>query len=350
MCIRFNSRYLAGGRFTEQYSACNYRISPSSSNKIISQVCQAIYEELAATEFMEYNEQNWINVSNEFFDKWNMPNCLGAIDGKHVKIKCPVGGGSLYFNYKVCLFVHVTLRISKIQIGLCYFQRFHSLILLGACDASCKFTFVDIGSPGADGDMNVFARSDFGSSILTDDNSLNLPTEANINGVETPFFFLGDDAFPLTKRLMKPYKPKRGGDGRLTNEEKVFNYRLSRARRTIENAFGILTMRWGCLRTEFLCSPEKVKVIVGACCALHNYLMKRSHVYAPPSQFDRFDDDGVLIEGEWRQFHDQLEPLTVVRGRPISQAVSIRERLKNFFFNINILPHQFSSAHCIFNE
>lgn len=105
LLVKFYRRYLAGGPFTEKYSACNYRISPSSSNKIIQHTCQAIYEELAESEFMEYNQQNWINVANEYFEKWNMPNCLGAVDGKHVKIKCPPGGGSLYYNYKVCLAV-----------------------------------------------------------------------------------------------------------------------------------------------------------------------------------------------------------------------------------------------------
>lgn len=61
---------------------------------------------------------------------------------------------------------------------------------MGSCDASYRFTFVDIGSPGADGDMNVFARTNFGSCILNDDNSLDLPPDAVISEIETPFFSL----------------------------------------------------------------------------------------------------------------------------------------------------------------
>lgn len=98
---QFCFRYLAGGPFFEKYSASNYRISPATSTKILRETCKAIYEELVQTEFMEYSKENWLDVSAKFYSKWNMPNCLGAVDGKHVKVKCPPGAGSLYFNYKV---------------------------------------------------------------------------------------------------------------------------------------------------------------------------------------------------------------------------------------------------------
>lgn len=217
---------------------------------------------------------------------------------------------------------------------------------MGICDAAYKFTFVDIGSPGADGDMNVFARTSVGSSILTDDDSLDLPRDTTINEIETPFFFIADDAFPLNRRIMKPYSTTRNST--LSNEEKVFNYRLSRARRTIENAFGVLVMRWGCLRSEFSGFPEKVKIIVGACCALHNFLINRSNVYTTPAHFDRFDERGNLVEGIWRfaDIHNQLEPLNPVRGRPNNEGISIRQRLTQFLFHVNVLPYQFTAAHC----
>lgn len=217
---------------------------------------------------------------------------------------------------------------------------------MASCDAFCKFTFVDIGSPGADGDMNVFANSTFGSSILNDEDSLDLPPHAVINEIETPFFFIADDAFPLNRRIMKPYATKRNSN--FSDEERVFNYRLSRARRTIENAFGILAMRWGCLQNEFAASPEKVKIIVGACCALHNFLIGRSNVYAPADYFDRFDNEGNLIEGEWRNMEtqSQLESIDAIRGRGNKEGISIRERLKKFFFEYNVLPFQFRAAHC----
>lgn len=92
---------MAGGPFYEQYAASNYRISSASSHNIILDTCRAIYEELAPTEFMCYTKENWTEVSDKYLTRWNMLNCLGAVDGKHIKLKCPPNAGSLYYNYKV---------------------------------------------------------------------------------------------------------------------------------------------------------------------------------------------------------------------------------------------------------
>lgn len=60
---------------------------------------------------------------------------------------------------------------------------------------------------------------------------------------------------------------------RLTNKQRIFNYRLSRARCVSENAFGILAIRWQVLNSPLVCSLEKAEDIIKALVCLHNMLM-----------------------------------------------------------------------------
>jgi len=87
-----------------------------------------------------------------------------------------------------------------------------------------------------------------------------------INGHRTPYFIIGDDAFPLQRRIMKPYSGKD-----LHRKERIFNYRLSLTRRCIENAFGILSARWMAVQRTLLNNPSKSQKVIAACCALHNF-------------------------------------------------------------------------------
>ncbi|GBN41190.1 hypothetical protein AVEN_170153-1 [Araneus ventricosus] len=77
---------------------------------------------------------------------------------------------------------------------------------------------------------------------------------------------VADDAFPLSLNFMKPY-PGRG----LNDEERVFNYRLSRAQRVSENAFGILAARFQIFEQKILTSAMNATKILMACCVLHNF-------------------------------------------------------------------------------
>ena len=122
------------------------------------------------------------------------------MDGKHVLIKPPPNSGSFYFNYK------------------------HSFNIV--VDANNKFLYVDVGCNGRVSDGGVFRNSSLSTAL--EGNSLNAPPPEPLSGESVPLHYtiLADDAFPLKEYIQKPYSQVG-----LTPDKRIFNYRLSRARR-----------------------------------------------------------------------------------------------------------------------
>ena len=103
---------------------------------------------------------------------------------------------------------------------------------------------------------------------------LNIPKLSPLPNSETclPFVFVGGDAFGLKENMMKPYPSQNR-----TLEEKVFDYRLSRARRIIENSLGIATVRFRIFGTPTKANLSTGKSVTKAIVELHNFLMKKNH-------------------------------------------------------------------------
>ncbi|XP_050322662.1 uncharacterized protein LOC126754594 [Bactrocera neohumeralis] len=202
--------------------AWSYKIGKTTVRNIVLETCEAIWEMLSPIYLSEPTQQQYKDITTDFAQMWNMPNCVGAIDGKHIAIKCPPNSGSTYYNYK----------------------KFFSIVLLAACDAKYTFTAISVGAYGSQSDGGIFHATRFGEDLL--ENRLPLPpdTPLPLSSHPFPYYFVGDCAFPLKNNLMKPYPGVN-----ITRAQRIFNYRLSRARRVIENAFGILTARWRVLRT-----------------------------------------------------------------------------------------------------
>ncbi|XP_076671525.1 uncharacterized protein LOC143370375, partial [Andrena cerasifolii] len=162
--------------------------------------------------------------------------------------------------------------------------------------------------------------------------NLTIPEPATLpnSGINLPFVFLGDDAFALRDNFMKPYSQTG-----LTLEERIFNYRLSRARRVVENAFGILVTRFGVFQRPIALHPEKARKIVLACCYLHNYLSRnRAQAYISRGSVDTEDlESGHIREGTWRT-SDQSTALQTSHSRnSLANAKAIRDRYRDFFNN-----------------
>ena len=117
------------------------------------------------------------------------------------------------------------------------------------------------------GDAQIWKNSQLKLGMSTD--RLHLPQPEFFPGDTTDiqFFLIGDDTFALEEFLIKPY-----GNQNLTSEEQIFNYRLSQARRVVENVFGIMSMHFRVLTTTIRHRPEVASLITSTCCVLHNII------------------------------------------------------------------------------
>ena len=116
---------------------------------------------------------------------------------------------------------------------------------------------------------------------------MNLPFDENLAGFpRNPlnYFMVGDEIFPLKAWLLRPYR------GNLTDFQKVFNYRLSRSRCTVENTFGILAYRWRIFRRPIKAKVENTQRYSPAAIGLHNYLQQTHNAYYCPTGFIDFKD------------------------------------------------------------
>ena len=140
-------------------------------------------------------------------------------------------------------------------------------MLLAVCDAHYCFTLVDIGDTGRHSDGGVFSNSAFGQAMEAGE--LSLPNMDNVSGIASPipYLFVGDAAFPLKTYMLHPYPGRY-----LPDNKRIFNSRLSRARRIIENTFSIMATKFRIFRRAIIANPEKVTKITKAACSLHNYL------------------------------------------------------------------------------
>ena len=85
-------------------------------------------------------------------------------------------------------------------------------------------------------------------------------------------------------------------------KERIFNYRICRAPRVVENVFGIASSVFRVLRKPMLLEPEKAQLTATTIACLHNFLRRSpdsAAIYTPPGMFD-YEENGRVIEGSWR--------------------------------------------------
>ncbi|XP_050300615.1 uncharacterized protein LOC126739132 [Anthonomus grandis grandis] len=294
VCLRF----LATGNSFRSL-AFSFRLGEKTVRAIVYETCTAIWQRMKID---TPSEEQWETIACQFWDKWNFPNCIGSLDGKQVVIECLAKSGSKFFGYK----------------------KTFCVVLLALVGADYKFLVVDIGGLGKNSDGNIFSNSNFGKALA--ENRLNIPHDKPLPGTEDamPHVIIGDAAFPLGRHLMRPYP---GNQTLASEEKKVFNYRLSRARRVSENAFGILCRRFRIYERRLSMTPEHINIVVAATCCLHNFLITNVGLQ------DDLKENNETLEG--------LVNLPHFGGNATQLALSIRDKFKQYFVsNFGSLPWQ----------
>lgn len=312
-------RYLVTGE-TFRSLSFQFRISRAAISYIIKEVCSAIVKHLGP-QFLRVpsSPEEWRAIADKFQQKWQFPNCIGAIDGKHIIMQPPPNAGSYFFNYK----------------------HSHSVVLMAVAGPEYQCLYADVGTNGRISDGGVWNKC--GLAKVIEDGSLPLPPPRCLpNGSEPlPHVLVGDDAFALKPHLMKPF-PQHG----LDIQKRVYNYRHSRARRISENLFGILANRWLVFKSIMQVPPETIEVVVMTTLTLHNFLRRSSSkdVYFPAGLSDTESEDGKLVPGLWRQdvASETFLPLQVPsRGHnATTEAKRIREAFSDYFVNEGAIEWQ----------
>lgn len=121
----FTSSYLAHGD-SIQKNAWFYAIGSSTIHAIIPEVCQIICRILGPRFLSFPTEDEFLMIANDFLELLHIPNCVGALDGRHCAIRKPPHSGSLFYNYK----------------------KFHSIVLMAISDAHKRFIWANVGDYG----------------------------------------------------------------------------------------------------------------------------------------------------------------------------------------------------------
>ena len=100
----FFFRFLATGE-TYLSLSYSYRVGHTTISRIVPEVCSVLWDKLAHIYMkMPSSEDEWLSIADNYNSKWQFPNCLGALDGKHIVMKAPFNSGTMYFNYKINIF------------------------------------------------------------------------------------------------------------------------------------------------------------------------------------------------------------------------------------------------------
>ncbi|KAJ8896971.1 hypothetical protein PR048_002317 [Dryococelus australis] len=194
-----------------------YRIGHTTLCKIVRALCKAVLDTMRKECIPNFTVERWVENSKVFEKHANFPNCLGALDGKHVRI---------FFNYK----------------------HFNYVARLVVVDANCLFNYIAVGSHGREQDSTILENSKLYGLLENG--------QANI---------------PHGKPLPDTTEPSRPYTGTIVfYKKRIFNYRLCNTRRYMK-----CTNKWRIFHRPINVKLDFALSMINCCCILHNYVRSR---------------------------------------------------------------------------
>lgn len=287
-------RYLATGSSFKTL-AYSFRISDVTVGRIVKETCKAIWDKLMTTHMpFPPTDEQLQSIVEGFWERWKFPNCVGCIDGKHVKIRNPENAGSMYRNYK----------------------QFFSIVLQAVAGPNYKFITIDVGAYGKESDGGIFAHSKISEQLERGEMRSKTVTALPGTNIKVPHVLLADEAYPLKTFLMRPFPATQLGPSQI-----IFNRRLSKARQVIECAFGIISSKWRVLQTGIEVEPDFADNIVQCICLLHNIVIDQEGEHLALSDFQPQPQPGDL--------HTRFA--TRGENRSVNTAYVTRDKFVAFF-------------------
>ena len=153
MKLAITLRYLATGS-SYKTLALAFRVASNTISLFIPEVLDAIVTEYGDLVAMPYSLDGWHAVARGFSSRWNFHHCVGAVDGKHIRIVKHNNTGSQYHNYK----------------------GFFSVVLFAIVGPDYPFMYVDIGGNGSTCDGSIYNASTLKVDLASDDIGLPWPS------------------------------------------------------------------------------------------------------------------------------------------------------------------------------
>ena len=195
-----------------------YNVSPAACKNAFDSVVHFIEQILAPIWIcFPTDPMKLASLAATFMVRAGLPNCVGAVDGTHIKVKRPDADSLAYRNRK----------------------QYDSIVMQAIFASDCSILDIIVGWPGSVSDSRVWNTSPISQAFRN--GSFHFPSmDVLLGNVRVPFYIIGDGGYANRPHLISPIKE----DHALSPEEITFNFKHSSTRMPAEMGFGHLKGSW----------------------------------------------------------------------------------------------------------